>query len=314
MKPDMNKSNKKPEIISVYAFLKDIPDEAAAVKYFAIRRWKDGVCCPHCASKSVAVVTSGKPMPYRCRTCREHFSVRTGTVLAESKIPLHKWLMAIYMLHTSRKGVSSVLMAKEIGVTQKTAWFLNHRIRKAMKQNGGLLSGRIEADETYIGGAARNMHKIKRKNIGTGGVGKTPIIGVVQRGGDVTATVAENLKNDTLVSNITDKVEKGSFVYTDEHRGYNGLHRLGFYHGRVRHSRLEYVVGDAHTNTIESFWALFKRGYYGVYHWMSRKHLQRYVDEFTNRNNASELGTFDCINQTVSGMLGKRLTYKQLIA
>lgn len=145
----------KPESLSLYEFLQQFPDEAAAVDFFEKRRWGTEPYCPHCGSLSVSKVPSGIPMPYRCRDCRKHFSVRTGTVLAESKIPLHKWLMAIYMSHISRKGVSSVQMAKELGVTQKTAWFLNHRIREAMQHRGGLFSGEVEVDEVYIGGKRR---------------------------------------------------------------------------------------------------------------------------------------------------------------
>lgn len=311
----MKSTKKKPEYISLYGFLKDIPDEVAAIDFFEKRRWKDGVCCPHCASKSVAKIVSGKPMPYRCRTCRQHFSVRTGTVLAESKLALHKWLMAIYMLHTARKGVSSVQMAKELGVTQKTAWFLNHRIRESMKQNGGKFFGTIEADETYVGGKSKNMHIKKRKEVitGTGGVNKTPVFGMKNRDGEVRAQVVPSTNLENLHRIIKANVTPGSTLYTDEWVAYRNLAK-DFKRGVVCHSVKEYVNGDCHTNGIESFWALFKRGYHGIYHFMSRKHLQRYVDEFSNRNNTSRLGTMDCISQTVTGMLGRRLSYKELIA
>ncbi|MGA2233840.1 MAG: IS1595 family transposase, partial [Tepidisphaeraceae bacterium] len=234
-------------------------DEAVCVAHFTESRFRGGEYCPHCKHDKIYKCANGKR--YHCANCKQDFTIRTGTVFGESKLPLRKWFMAVYLLSTTSKGISSVQLAKHLGVTQKTAWFMAHRIRAAATQSTTPLSGRCEADECYVGGLARNMHKDKRKNIGTGGAGKTPIIGVVQRGGDVKATVAENLKNETLVANVADKVEKGSFVYTDEHCGYSGLHRLGYLHNRVRHSRLEFVVGDAHTNTIESFWALFKRGY-----------------------------------------------------
>jgi transposase-like protein len=288
-------------------------DEETCVKHFAAIRFANGEYCPHCGHNEIYTFSNGKR--YRCAKCKQDFTIRTGTVFGESKLPLRKWFMAIYLLSTSNKGISSVQLAKQVGVTQKTGWFIDHRIRSAMKQNGGQLFGRIEADETYIGGAARNMHKDKKKNIGTGGKGKTPIIGVVQRGGDVKAVVAENLKHDTLASNIADKVQAGSFVYTDEHRGYNGLHRMGYLHGRVRHSRFEFVVGDAHTNTIESFWALFKRGYHGIYHWMSKKHMQRYVDEFTFRFNRRTGEMQDIFSQTILNMAANpQLPYKTLTA
>jgi transposase-like protein len=308
----MKSTTKKPENISLYEFFKQFPDEVSATRFFEKRRWKDEVSCPHCGSKSVAKITSGKPMPYRCRNCREHFSVRTGTVLAESKLALHKWLMAIYMLHTARKGVSSVQMAKELGVTQKTAWFLDHRIREAMKQNGGQLFGTVEADETFVGGLEKNKHASKRIHAGRGGVGKSIVFGLKSRNGETRAKVLEFVDRKNLHQAVKESVAHGSVLYTDEHRGYYGL--KDFRRTAVNHSRKQYVNGDAHTNGIESFWALFKRGYHGIYHQMSKKHLQRYVNEFASRNSTSSLGTIDCMNQTVSGMLGRRLSYKELIA
>jgi len=287
-------------------------DEETCVKHFTAIRFANGEYCPHCGHNEIYKFSNGKR--YRCAKCKQDFTIRTGTVFGESKLPLRKWFMAIYLLLTCKKGISSVQLAQQVGVTQKTGWFIDHRIRSAMKQNKGQLFGRIEADETYIGGAARNMHKNKKKNIGTGGLGKTPIIGVAQRGGDIKAVVAENLKNDTLTTNIVDKVQSGSFVYTDEHRGYNGLHRMGYLHGRVRHSCLEFVVGDAHTNTIESFWAIFKRGYHGIYHWMSKKHMQRYVDEFVFRWNRREDEAKNIFAETVMNVANSaQLPYKQLI-
>ena len=151
----MTATRPKPETLSLYDFFQQFPDEASAVAFFEHRRWGGEPYCPHCGSLAVVAVVGGKPMPYRCRDCRKHFSVRTDSVLAESKLPLHKWLMAIYMLHTARKGVSSIQMAKELDITQKTAWFLNHRIREAMAHRGGLFSGEIEVDEAYIGGKER---------------------------------------------------------------------------------------------------------------------------------------------------------------
>lgn len=287
-------------------------DEQTCIVHFTESRFRDGEYCAHCKHDKIYLCANGKR--YHCAKCKQDFTIRTNTVFGESKLPLRKWYMAVYLLSTTSKGISSVQLAKHLGTTQKTAWFMAHRIRAAATQSNAPLSGRIEADETYIGGKARNMHKEKRKLIGTGGDGKTAIIGVVQRGGDVKANVPENIKSTTLLSNIANKVQSGSFVYTDEHPAYNGLHRLGFNHGRVQHSAREYVVGEAHTNTIESFWAMFKRGYHGVYHWMSPKHMQKYVDEFVfrwNRRSAEMNGVF--VNVVNNVVQTPHMGYKELI-
>lgn len=299
-----------PESLSLYDFFKQFPDEAAATAFFEQRRWKSEPSCPHCESYSVTSVASKKPMPFRCRDCRKHFSVRTGTVLAESKLPLHKWLMAIYMLHTARKGVSSIQMAKELGITQKSAWFLNHRIRESMTQRGGLFRGEIEVDEAYIGGKERNKHASKKLHAGRGSIGKQAVFGLRQRKGDIRAFPIEGTDRVHLQSAIVENTKRGSTIYSDSHAGYVGL--PGYSHYSVAHSVGEYVNGKAHTNGIESFWALLKRGYVGVHHQMSVKHLHRYVNEFAYRHNASKIGMTDCMALTIDGMIGRRLSYKVL--
>ena len=223
------------EYISLYQFLDRIPDEKSATDFFEQKRWGEGRYCPHCGSLSTSVVKNSKPMPFRCKDCRKHFSVRTKTVLAESPIPLKKWLMAIYLLHTARKGVSSKQLERELGVSYKTAWFLSHRIRHAMASRGGLFSGEIEVDEVYIGGKEKNRHYSKRKDVGRGPNGKQPVIGIRQRsGGQIKAKPVNDTDRITLQSTIVENVKRGSSIYSDGHPGYIGL--PGYYHEAVLHS------------------------------------------------------------------------------
>ena len=297
---------------SLFEFMELVPDEAAAQVIFEHRRWGDTPYCPHCGSLDTRETKDHKPMKFRCRDCRDHFSVRTGTVLAESKVSLRKWLMAIYMLHTSRKGVSSVQMAKMLGVTQKTAWFLDHRIRAAMAHRGGLFAGEVEVDEAYFGGRERNKHNSKKLHKGRGPTGKQAVIGLREREGNVRAFPISATDKIHLQSAIVENVKRGSTIYSDSHPGYVGL--PGYEHESVSHSSGEYVREKAHTNGIESFWATLKRGYIGTHHYMSPKHLHRYVDEFAYRHGVGVDNTIATIAATIDGMVGRRLTYQQLIS
>ena len=297
--------------MTVMELLAMFPDDAAAERWFEAQRWPGGErYCPDCGSFNTVAVKSRKPMPYRCRDCRAHFSVRKGTVMQGSKLGLQKWAIALYMMTTGLKGTSSMKLYREVGIRQATAWFLMQRIREAFAEGKDkpLFGGPTEADETAIGGKRKNMPRKKRAQLtGRGSVGKTIVAGVKDRPSKrVSAAVVERTDGATLQKFVTDRTAETATVYTDESTAYNGLPRK---REAVNHSAGEYVRGDATVNGMEGFWSLFKRGYHGTFHKLSAKHLDRYVQEFTGRNNIRDMDTLDQMAALARRFAGRRLTY-----
>jgi transposase-like protein len=300
---------------------KHFHDEAAAYQFVEARVWASGIVCPHCGNADETKIgklkgNSTRIGVHKCYECRKPFTVKVGTIFESSHVALHLWLQAIFLIASSKKGISSNQLHRTLGVTLKTAWFMSHRIREAMRmplEDQGALGGNgnaVEVDETYVGGKESNKHVGTRKN--RGAQGKAAVFSMVQRGGEVrsmhlASVTASNLR-PILLAHIDDK----SALYTDDAGQYRKLSD-DFAHEVVNHSAEEYVRGDVHTNTIESYFSILKRGINGTYHHVSQQHLGRYLAKFDFRYNsrvALGLGDIARADRIVTSVVGKRLTYQ----
>ena len=314
-----DKSNR--EGMTVVELMDMFPTEETAVAWFEECLWPVERHCGKCGSLRTREVPNAKPMPYWCTDCRSYFSVRTGTPMARSNVPMRKWAIAIYLCLTSLKSVSSKKLARDIGVNKNTAWFMMMRIREAWgeDEDDEDFDGPVEVDETYMGGERRNMSNEKRRAIREAGsprgpVGKTAVVGVKDRdSNEVRAEVVHRTDGATLQGFVREHTEPGATVYTDDAAAYRGLAR-DFDHEAVNHTVSEYLRGKAHTNGMESFWSMLKRAHTGTFHKISPKHLQRYVNEFAGKHNIRHSDTIVQMRDTVARLVGRNLLYRDLIA
>lgn len=303
------------EFKSLFDLLKAIPDEQAAIDHFTAIRWRNGEFCPLCGSVRKIHHFSDR-RTHKCADCRKRFSIKVGTIFQDTKIPLQKWLMAVWLITSHRKGIASTQLARDIDVTQKTAWFMLHRLRHATltESFNAPLDGVVEADETFVGGKEKNKHARNRVGGKQGGKGKAVVFGMLDRDGDLRTMHTNNLQAKTVQGIIREHVEAGSAVMTDEHPSFVGLSD-NYYHHRVNHSAGEYVRDFCiHTNGIESVWALLKRQIMGIHHYVSPKHLSRYLDEMTWRFNRREQEEGARLNNLLAAADRNPLRYQALIA
>lgn len=301
--------------LSIVDVLDKFSTEEKARAWFEQNRWHGTPTCTHCGNTERVSRPPSRPDAYWCPTCQKRFTVRMGTVMHDSKLPLRAWAVTIYSVLTARKGISSLQLSKELGITQKSAWFLLQRIREACQQVTGKLDQVVEIDETYIGGKSHNKHASTRPWVGQGMGGKQPVLGMRQRRGPTKTVPIARTNQDTLYPLIHEHVEPGAIICTDDHGAYRNLSRLGYTHHAVAHSVGEYARGRANTNAIESVWSVLKRSIHGTWHHVSVKHLARYLNEATFRLNEGncQVDTIDRMTALSQGLAGKRLTYKRLI-
>ena len=293
-------------------------DLNAAREHLEALHWPEGPVCPRCGEKDRVRRATGKstrPGVVMCNPCRKPFTVTVGTVFEDSKIPLNKWLLGFRLMAGSKKGISAHQLHRSLGITYKSAWFMAHRIREAMDMDDGPLGGEgvtVEVDETYVGGKEKNKHASKRLRAGRGAVGKKPVVALVERDGRVASRHVANVTHKEMRPLIFSKVDRASNLMTDEARVYERIGREFAMHASVNHGAGEYVShGTLHTNTVENFFSIFKRGVIGTYHHMSEAHLSRYCVEFDFRYNTRKLTDADRTDEALLGVRGKRLTYRR---
>jgi transposase-like protein len=297
--------------ISRFKLSEMFPTEEVARQYLETHRWPTGVVCPHC--KEAERITPRKNGFYRCNACKQDFTVRTKSIFERSHIPLHKWLHAIYLVLTARKGISSMQLGKELGIRQASAWFMLHRIREACGNDKTMLKGIVEMDEAYFGGKERNKHESKKQKAGRRIVGKTPVIGMRERGGRTKTVKVDAVDMPNLFAAIHNHIEPGTMIHTDEATVYQIDEVYG--HKRVNHAAKEYSRNGVTTNGVESVWAVMKRGVHGIYHHIDSKYVGRYAAEFAFRLNEGDVKrhTLDRMTSMIGSSFGPRITYKDLI-
>lgn len=300
-------------------------NERVCIEFIEQQRWHGKPECPHCGSehhyRTATRLKSDELKGYKdfwCKACNKKFTTLTGSIYESSKISLQVWLSAVYLVTAHKKGISSVQLAKDLGITQKTAWFINHRIREMLKErNPEALNNTVEVDETFIGGKAGNKSLKKRAALKEAGIkgymGKAPVVGMIERKGKLIAQVVSAVDQFTLQPLVIANVNKDAMLISDNFGGYTGLNKKFASHEIINHSLNEYVRGNVHTNTIEGFWSLFKRGVLGIYHFTSPQHLQRYVDEFSYRYNSRKLPDVERFKMAVERCGNGRIKYQSLI-
>lgn len=300
---------------SLYELLDYFTTEEKCVDYLAGLRWNGNPVCPYCGhEKSYELNTTNRGKRWKCVKCKQQYSVRVGTIFEESKLPLKKWFVAIYLITAHRKGISSHQLARDLKITQKSAWFVLHRVRETFQQEPVKLSADVEIDETYVGGLEKNKHASKKTKNTQGRSVKTkiPVLGIIERKGKVFAIPVKDTKAETILPIMLNTIEAGSNVFTDEWTSYKSLSKH-YTHSIVNHGVKEFVNGNSHTNSIESFWAYFKRSLVGIYHHTSDKHLDKYVNESVFRFNNKKLTEGSKFDVCLANSKG-RLSYKDLIS